>query len=326
MKKYVFYIIFFISVGYTAILNAQNIQLKANLDTNILKIGAQTHFKIHFSYPKNTKVDYTLAQDTLCEKLEIIDYKIDTLSKDSTKNEYLIDYLISSFDSGYYSIPPQMFIDVQKQDTLWTKPLILGVQTVAIDTTKQSIYDIKEPIKEPWTFKEFLQKYYLFIIIIILSILLLFFLIKYFRRKKPKEEKAIYIPKEEAHIIALRELNQLKEEKLWQNDRVKLYYIKLTDILRKYIENRYKISALEQTSYEIIDSLKSETAIEETNIAKLKTILSLADMVKFAKAKPLPNENDKCLKDTFAFVEETKKEKNIETPKNNANKEGGADE
>jgi len=337
MRKQLFYIISFIFLGAYSILNAQEIQLKASLDTNVIKIGDQTHFRVQFSYPKNIVLNYNIAQDTICEKVEIINQKTDTLRNDSTKNQFLIDYTISSFDSGYYAIPPQMFVNLQKQDTLWTKALVLAVQTVAIDTTKASIYDIKEPLEEPWTFKEFLQKYYPFIIIALLIILLAYFLIKYFSRKKIKEEKPIIIPKEEAHIIALKELELLKEEKLWQNDRIKLYYTKLTNILRKYIENRYKISALEQTSLEIIHSLKQENEITKDDISKLKGILSIADIAKFAKVKPLANENDKCLKDAFLFVESTKKQK-IEsnnttnnktdnTPNNDEiNKKGGTDE
>ena len=98
----------------------------------------------------------------------------------------------------------------------------------------------------------------------------------------------------------------LKEKKLWQNDQIKQYYSGLTDILRTYLENRYRISALEQTTYEIVSTLKQQNLTEQKALNLLSFVLEYGDLAKFAKYKPLPDENDKSMKNAYAFIEKTK--------------------
>ena len=91
---------------------------------------------------------------------------------------------------------------------------------------------------------------------------------------------------EPADVIALRELEQLREEKPWVNKQVKLYYIRLTEILRIYIERRYHIMALEQTTDEILASPEKIRTARINSLKSLASILKLADLVKFAKVIP----------------------------------------
>ena len=88
---------------------------------------------------------------------------------------------------------------------------------------------------------------------------------------------------------------------------MKQYHSKLTDILREYLENRFKIQALEQTTEEILFGMRN-VAVDEESKAKLKRILILADLVKFAKEHPLPNENELSLNNTYDFINGTKRE------------------
>jgi hypothetical protein len=111
---------------------------------------------------------------------------------------------------------------------------------------------------------------------------------------------------EPAHVIALRNLDLLKEAKLWQQGQVKQYYTNLTDIIRIYIEQRFEVPAMEQTSDEILASLRKIAIEDESCFAALKEILLLADLVKFAKALPLPNENESNILNAYLFVNHTK--------------------
>jgi hypothetical protein len=129
----------------------------------------------------------------------------------------------------------------------------------------------------------------------------------YYRKRKRKEPVfslkpvTILLP----HETALRELENLRVKKLWQAGRVKEYHSELTEILRKYIEDRFKVPALEQTSAEIINSLSDPAICQPPSIDKLGSLLILADMVKFAKARPLALENEKSLSEGIEFVKET---------------------
>jgi hypothetical protein len=121
-------------------------------------------------------------------------------------------------------------------------------------------------------------------------------------------------PKEPAHIIALRELDRIKNEKIWQKDKIKEYYSEVTEVLRTYIEDRFEIPAMEQTSEETLDSFKfRRDLLNEKLYSNLGRILNLADLVKFAKYIPLPDDNNLTLVDAYFFVNETKKEE-IKTP------------
>lgn len=123
-------------------------------------------------------------------------------------------------------------------------------------------------------------------------------------------------PKEPAHIIALRELDRIKAEKLWQKDKVKQYYSEVTETIRVYIENRFDIPAMEHTSDETISAFRyRRDLLNDKNFTNLSRMLMLADMVKFAKYSPLPDDNSGTLLDAYFFVNDTKKEVEIKPEK-----------
>ena len=141
----------------------------------------------------------------------------------------------------------------------------------------------------------------------------LLFLILYSIKRKKKGKPLFTFPskpKEPAHIIALRELDRIKSEKMWQKDKIKQYYSEVTQVLRTYIEERFEIPAMEQTSDETIESFRMrKEQISEKQFMNLSRILTVADLVKFAKYKPLPDDDNLTLVDSYFFVNETKKEK-----------------
>ena len=109
------------------------------------------------------------------------------------------------------------------------------------------------------------------------------------------------------HTRALKEMDKLKADKIWQQDREKEFYTKITDILRRYIFERYQVNAMEMTSGEILDELRKRFELDsESAIENLNQVLSLADMVKFAKQKPYQNENDLSMVNAYLFVNQTR--------------------
>ena len=176
---------------------------------------------------------------------------------------------------------------------------------MALDTANpDQIADIKLPYKAPVTFKEILPWALAgYVILFIIS-----FLVYYFEKRKKNEK--IFVrrpkPKEQPHVIAYRELDRLKGEKLWQKSKIKEYYSHLTEILRVYIEDRFYVRAMEQTTDETMESFKQNQLLDSLLFDSLKNTLLMADLAKFAKAVPLADENEKCLKDAYMFIDRTK--------------------
>jgi hypothetical protein len=173
---------------------------------------------------------------------------------------------------------------------------------VKVDTT-QAIKPIIGPLKVPITFREMLP----WILAALAVLLLIAGLIWYLNKRRKKQPvfvlkpKVVLSPKE----AALREIEKLRMKKLWQAGRVKEYHSELTEILRKYIEGRFQVPALEQTSSEISESLSNQAGCPKQALDRLSHLLVLADMVKFAKVQPLPAENEKSLSEGIEFVHET---------------------
>jgi len=280
MRRYLVHIILLIGfVGFSQ--NLPKVSVKA--DTTKIRIGERINYEIVVDNADKGVVFSELELDSL-GRVELVE----SLDIDTLKNQLIKKYALTSFDSGSYVIPRQRIL-IWSQEYL-TDSLKIDVSTVAVDTTKQQMYTIKAIQNEPYTFEDF-KNYLLWILGILLVLgLILYFL---FKRKKDVDENGepIIAPYQEA----IRNLRQLDKKQLWQNNRVKEYYSELTGIVRYYIERELKIPALERTTDGLIDTLSDFSdadAIVTTKetIDKLKDLLQEADLVKFAKSKPLANE------------------------------------
>lgn len=301
-KSYKIVLVVLIILVYTHIqVNAQSVSVNAKLDTTEFLIGDQVGLELSVTQPVNVFVGIPIFDTEINKEIEILEQSENDTSL-LENGDWLIKkrLLITAFDSGYYALPPIPV--VYYSDTIKTEPLLFKVHTVAVDTA-QAIKDIKMPYSAPLSFAEVLP-WASGGIGAILLILVLVYIIRKIRRKEPiiKWNR----PKEPAHVIALRDLNKLKSEKLWQKDQVKEYYTELTDVLRMYLWNRYSIRTMERTSEEILDSLKNSEFKDVDLFNSLKDILKKSDLVKFAKFKPLADENAQCLDSSFEFVEKTK--------------------
>ncbi len=298
------------------------IKVDVRLDSSAIQIGQQTKLTLTVEYKVNSNdrvhIQWPEIHDTLRKEIDVVEQtKIDTLipNKDDpftfvqTKTLY-----ITSFDSGYWAIEPFKFIVNGDTTGVYSDALLLSVSTIDVDTT-QAIKDIKLPYSVSYSWIDWIKDHKLLIAGIwagiIVLILIIYFIQKSLKNKPPpvvKEE--IKIP---PHIVALEKLEKLKNDKLWQEGKLKLYYISLTDIIREYIEHRFKIQALEQTTEEILTSFRN-VAIDKESQEKLRQILLLGDLVKFAKEHPLPNENEMSMNNAFDFVNGTKREEENAAP------------
>ena len=289
MKKQLVYILLFI----TTICFAQKPMVNAEIDTTNIRIGEQFQLKISVADTQNV-----IIPKIELKGLEIIDStRIDTI-----KNSLIRRYILTGFDSGAFYIPQQQIF--VKNQAFFTDSLLVNVATIAIDTTKVKKFPIKSIKKEPYTFDDFRIYVYLFLVILaIIGFWIYWFVI---RKRKETEEVPTYrtLPPYEEAILRLTELD---EKLLWQNNKIKEYYSELTEIVRGYIERELKVPALEKTTDEVLEMIKDfksadtiETSKETVN--RLKELLREADLVKFAKSRPLAIEIEEDRKDAEYII------------------------
>ena len=303
--------IFFMSL---LLVNGQEIRLKTALEHDSIWLGDQIKLLVVVEQEAGAKVIFPQLPDSI-QKVEVLKRsKIDTSKVTGTRIQLKQTYLITCFDSGAHYIPSFYFKVKHGEitDSLKSNSLILFVKFPPVDLKKGPV-DIKKPFTAPVTFKE-IAPWLLAIILLAALVFLVIYAISRRNKNRPLFQRPPK-PKLPPHIIALQELDKLKNENLWQQEKVKDYYTRLTDIIRIYIEERFVMAAMEQTTPEILSGFKNLKAqIDAKSILELKEILELADLVKFAKLTPLPDENFNMLSNAYLFVKETTNEVVNEIP------------
>jgi len=302
LNTYKLYFIHFVILSSIfSVVKAQDITVKAKMDTSEFLIGDQVGLELEIKQPINEFVGIPIFKEELTKQIEILDQsENDTTLLESGHFIIKKRLLITAFDSGYYALPPIPFL--YYSDTLKSERIVFKVNSLSVDTAA-AIKDIKMPYSAPLSFAEVFP-WASGGIGLILVILVLIYVIRKIKRKEPIIKR--FKPREPAHIIALRDLSRLKNDKLWQNDKIKIYYTVLTDILRLYLWNRYEIRTLERTSEEILDSLKASDLKNDEALKTLKDIFYISDLVKFAKYKPIVDDHELCLSGAYNFVDKTK--------------------
>ncbi|HNW88876.1 MAG TPA: hypothetical protein PKN48_04385 [Bacteroidales bacterium] len=288
--------------------SAQKPEAISSIDSINVLIGDQVKYNYKFTFPSKAVPSLPIIGDTLSKEIEVVSRtKMDTsVSADKKYTTFSQTLNIASFDSGSFVIPPMIFYYKMPGDTTnyfaSTNPIMLYVNTVSVDTTKE-FKDIKLPLGEPLTWREILPWALLGLGILLVAGIAIYVLRK-IRRKEPIIN-LLQKPKIPAHEKALTELEELRIQKLWQTGKIKEFHSALTDILRVYIEDQFNVEAMEMITYDVITSLKT-AKLPDVEINRIEKILTLADMVKFAKFQPLPDEHDNSLKEGVSFVENTK--------------------
>lgn len=234
----------------------------------------------------------------------IVPLQFDTLSVKKGVMDIKGRTVLTCFDSGSFFLPP-MIVAIQREngqvDTIFYDGPTMEVTTIPIDTATFEPYDIKGQIRYPITFKELLP----WIGLLILVAAIVYVICRWIKYRK--ENLSFFgkpIVQDPPHIVALRSLEKIRSQKLWQNGNQKQFYTAVTDILRLYMSKRYDIAALEETSAEIFDDLKDKN-IDPQLLERVKEMFTTADFVKFAKHSASQLENETVIPTAVRFVNET---------------------
>lgn len=278
--------------------------IDVSIDSAAILIGEQTMLHLTVTADQDRPVQVIIPNDTLMAGVELLNLsKADSTQIENNRLVIKQDLLITSFDSALYLLPPLKVID--GVDTVYSNQVALKVSTLPVNAENpEEYFDIKQVWKPPFVWADYLP--------ILLGILLVLLLaaVTWYGWKRWKEQKSLIPFKKEGpklppHEQAIKELDAIKEQKLWQQGLNKAYYTQITETLRRYIDGRFGINAMEMTSGEILDLIRQNDEAKPL-YENLRQILSLADFVKFAKMNPLPDENDLSLANAYRFVEQTK--------------------
>ncbi len=280
---------------------------KSTLSADSVLIGDQIVWSFDFAVPQGSPLaigQYSaiLAADTTIRGgVEVVrEFELDSLSVSQGLQNLRAKVLLTSFDSGSYTLPsPLIVYDAQgRPDTLKIDPKQLYVNTIPIDTASFQPYQIKGQETYPVTFREILP----WILLGLLALLLIWAIVRYIQmRRKNRNFFGKKIQVEPPHITALKKLEKIRSEKLWQSGKQKAYYTGITDAVREYMESRYGFGAMEKTSSEIMTALQGRQ-IDERILGDLNEMFTTADLVKFAKHVPLDSENEKAIPTAVNFV------------------------
>jgi hypothetical protein len=307
MRRIAIVILLFYNI--IAAVKAQEVFVSSTLDTSRILIGDQIGYKIVVDKPTGLNLFMPVFKDTLSKNIEIISGPVIDSSNQGGRTKIIQKYIITSFDSGHYQIPP-VFTEVKSKGGLkrfysdYSLLEVIRTRITPADTSAK-FFDIIKPYRAPVTLGEILP-WVLLGIVVSAIIWLIIRYIKSHRKSRIGAEPEIVI--EPAHIIAFRELETLYRDAVWQKGEIKMYYSRLTEILRKYLENRYNVYSLELTTSETLESLVKTGFKKDGSYNQLKEILTNADLVKFAKYTPDPTEHEIHFNNSWTFIQVTKEE------------------
>jgi len=314
----------FIINAEAALLYGQDVKVTAAFDTTSIYIGDQINYTVSIEQPAGLVLALKPVKDTLCKNIEILAGPVtDTTFLSGGRLKFENKYLVTSFDSGLYAIPP-FYAEISDAGGIkrfhsdYSFLEVIRVKIAPQDTSAK-IYDIIKPYRAPVTIGEILP----WVLLAAVAAALIWGIIILLRKlKRSRKEPEEIINPDPAHVIAFRELEKLKAEQLWQKGEIKPYYSRLTEIVRQYLENRYKVCSLEMTTSDTLEALVKTGFKKDDSYARLKSVLNGADLVKFAKYKPEPSENERYFDDAWQFVESTRTREEIVQDDPSNKKEG----
>ena len=289
------------------------VTVEATIDSLELLIGEQAKINLQVSMDANQKLQLPVFNDTIISGVEVVDVSEPDTQRLNNDKRWLIsqEYTITSFDSALYFLPPLAVL--VNDEEYRSQSLALKVYSVPVDTLHPDKFFGPKSIREiPIEWEDVSELVYSVIMMILLGILVVFLIVRYLDNK-PIIKIIKVEPKLPPHQTAMISIEELKADKNVKRENPKLYYTKLTDAIRSYIEGRFGFNALEMTSSEIIEHLLEFK--DKDSINDLKYLFETADLVKFAKHSPLMNENDMNLVNAIEFINETKVEEDPEAKK-----------
>ncbi len=302
--KQVFIFIFALSA---LTLSAQNVSVEASIDSIEILVGQQVHVTLKATVQESAKVEFPQFKPS-----EYVTPGVEVLSRQEqpdqkADNDYVeksVVYTMTSFDDTLYYIPP-LTVKVDGKP-YQSKSLALKVLTMEVDTLHADQFFGPKGVQEnPFLWREWSPIFWLSVLLLIV-LAITYYLYVRLRDNKPIITYIKIVKKLLPHQKAMKEIEQIKADKMVTSENSKEYYTKLTDTLRKYIEERYGFNAMEMTSSEIIEHLTASQ--DQKALDELRQLFTTADLVKFAKYSTLINENDMNLVNAIEFINQTKLE------------------
>lgn len=291
---------------WTVCLFAQgSVSIDSKVDRSTCRIGDLVTYTVTISHTP----DITLTKPGLGENLgafEIRDYKVHDQREEDGRIVEQVDYIISTFETGEFEIPALTFYysttGDSTQNELKTQELQITVESLK-PSEEGDIKDVKIPLELPPNYAGYIRWG------IIAGVALLVFAVAFYYWRKRRagaglQEEAAG-PSRPAHEIALSELQELVDSDLLEAGQVKTFYVRLSEIIRQYLEGRYFIVALEMTTYEVALKLR-QTEIDEKDADDIRSLLENCDLVKFAKHIPDSEDTKADVENAFAIIERTK--------------------
>ncbi|MBR2450879.1 MAG: hypothetical protein IKB40_05245 [Paludibacteraceae bacterium] len=280
--------------------------VSAAIDSTTLFIGDQTDLHLRATCEAGEQVQMPVLAEQLVDGIEIVDRTIvDTTTLQDGRVQYNQYLTLTSFQDSLFYIEPLAF--VSGDDTVWSESLMLNVvQPFEMDSTDMAITDIKGIYKAPIWWWGILRWMLLALAIAGVGVGG-YYLITYLRNRFG-DASATDVPTEPlrpAEEVALEKLDTIREQKIWQSGQVKEYHTQLTDVVREYIARRFEVSSTEQTSDETLRAMRGLLSDKKELYEDLRKMLTLADLVKFAKWTTTPDENELSLRSAYAVVKET---------------------
>ena len=302
-------------------------QVEASIRPDSVLIGDRFTLEVEVRKDMMQVVGWpSFAEGRMNDRIEILsESPVDTVAADGRQQTLRKRYELTSFEAGAYDLGqfPVLYTDKNIVDTLYSaQPLRVVVTTLPVDTQNSTVYDIKSPEQAPLLVSEFGGYVVRTLLVLLLAAALVILGWRWWRRRRaaavePDGKPSPAVP---PHERAIQDLETLHNQKLWQSGKVKQYYTRLTGIVRTYLEGRYGIRALEQTSDEIMRELRA-TDMDDRYRNQMRDLFRTADLVKFAKHQPDAEENDAYYYTAYYFVENTKRPDAEAEPNNN----GGED-
>ena len=297
-----------ISLTYVTATALAQVGVEATIDSIQMLIGQQ----VHVTLTATTPVDATVVFPTYKSREQLV-AGVEVLTVSEEKKETMDGgqrlsriYTLTSFDGSLYYLPP-FKVKVNGKE-YQSKSLALKVMEVDVDTTKMNqFFGPKDVQDNPFQWSDWSLVFWLSVLLLVLLGVAAYLYVR-LRDNKPLIKSFKLVKRLLPHQKAMKEIEQIKADKMVSSENQKEYYTKLTDTLRRYIEERYKFSAMEMTSSEIIERLTQDG--DQKSLDELRQLFTTADLVKFAKYSTLINENDMNLVNAIEFINQTK----LETP------------
>lgn len=280
---------------------AQSFEATAQVQDEQVSVGKPFTLDLTLKAPYGSVVEWNpFLTDTLSAQIDILKRGDVVRTADADSNIIVQQQLtLMTFDTGYIQIPS---VPLSSHLSTLTSPIQLYSTTITVDTT-QTFRPLMPPIEHPLTMKEVFP-WILGVLILVLLGIAIWYFVKRRKRSIGENGEVINAPSIPAYDKALSDLEQLREQKLWQIGKLKEYYSSLSDITREYIEGQFNVNAVEMTTGEILREVE-KLRFDKEIYDKLKAAMDLSDLVKFAKYSASSLENDNAMDDVVVFVKES---------------------